>query len=221
MLERFLDAGRLLSQALKAPLDIVGFRIVRGPLFGEFIAKVTRDDSLTRRRLPDEWKAARRGCNTLDDVANFFAIFAGFAGRSDEENDNKEDSQDRNDIEEACFPPSVFEWQPNPLILPLLREEHLQSLKFGPSVAKDTSDCHLMNTSGAAGIFCPDTAVDFDDKGIPKSNQKSPGAPRHTGPATMSANLSSFACPQCTYVANRKFKLKYAINFFLKSACAK
>jgi hypothetical protein len=163
-------------------------------------------------------KAARRRCKTLDDVTSFFAVCA---GRSDETGDDKKDSQDRNDTEEVCFPPSVFEWQPNPVILHHLRGEYLQSLSSDPSVAKDASDHHILNTVGAAARFCPDLAVDFDDKDIPKNNQMSPDAPRHTGPATMSANLSSLACPQCNYVAKRKFELKYAIMFFLTSAYAK
>lgn len=65
-----------------------------------------------------------------------------------------------------------------------------------------------MNTAGAAGRFCLDMAVDFDDKGTAKSNPGSTDAPRHTGPATMSTNLSNFTCPKCTYVAKRKSKLK-------------
>jgi hypothetical protein len=63
--------------------------------------------------------------------------------------------------------------------------------------------------------------INFDDKDTTKNSQEFPDAPRHTGPATMSVNLSSFACPQCNYVAKRKFQLKYAIVFFLKSAYAK
>ncbi|ORY15244.1 hypothetical protein BCR34DRAFT_612202 [Clohesyomyces aquaticus] len=152
VLRQFLNAGRLPFKLLKSLLDTVGFRIGRGPLFD---------------RLPDEWKAARRTCKTSDDVTNFFAVFA---GPSDEEGNNKEDALDRNDIAEACFPPSVFEWQLNPVILPHLRDEHLQLLNYGPSMAKNTSDCHLMDTAGAAGRFCPDMAVNFDDKGTAKNN---------------------------------------------------
>ncbi len=83
------------------------------------------------------------------------------AGTSDEEGDNKEDSQDRNDTGEACFSPSAFEWQPNPVIFAHLRDEHLQSSDPGPSVAKDTSDCHLKNTAEAAGKFSPGFGCQF------------------------------------------------------------
>jgi hypothetical protein len=78
-----------------------------------------------------------------------------------------------------------------------------------------------MNTAGADEKFCQDMAIDFDDKDTPKNNHKSPGAPGYTGPATMSVNLSSFACPQCTYVAQKKFELKYATILFLMSTYAK
>ena len=155
----------------------------------------------------------------MDDVTRFLAVFAGPA---DEEDDIKEDKQDRDHVEkekereeEAYFPPSVFEWQPNPVILPHLRDEHAQSLDPGPSVVKDTSDCHFTDTAGAAASFCPDIAIDFDSEAGTKNDQGSSHAPKHTGPITMSVTLSSFACPQCTYVANKKFKLKYAINVSL------
>jgi hypothetical protein len=144
-----------------------------------------------------------------------------FAGPLDEEGDNKEDSQDRNDIGEAYFPPSDFEWQPNPVIFSYLQTEHLQSPNSSPSVAKDILDCYLVNTAGAAERFCPDTTVNFDDKSIPNNNQESPSAPRHTGPTTMSANLSSFACSQCTHVAKKKCTLRYAIISYLEFAYAK
>jgi hypothetical protein len=50
VLGQFLDAGRVPFEILKFLLDTVGFRIGRGPLFGEFVAQAIRDDSLTRRR---------------------------------------------------------------------------------------------------------------------------------------------------------------------------
>ncbi|PVH90065.1 hypothetical protein DM02DRAFT_685936, partial [Periconia macrospinosa] len=86
-LGKFLEASRLFSEALKFPLYVPGFIIGRGPLFDY---------------LPDEWKAARGGCKTWNDVANFLAVFA---GPSDEEGGNKEYSRDRNDIGEAYFSP--------------------------------------------------------------------------------------------------------------------
>ena len=46
----FLAAGRLPFEYLKFPLDIAGFQIGRGPLFGESVAQTTRDDRLTQRR---------------------------------------------------------------------------------------------------------------------------------------------------------------------------
>ncbi|KAF1952772.1 hypothetical protein CC80DRAFT_421714 [Byssothecium circinans] len=191
VLGQFLDVGRLPFEFLKFLLHTVGFRIGSGPLFD---------------RLPDEWKAARRACKTPEDVANFFAVFAGPSG---EESDDEEDAQDRNDEEEAYFPPSVFEWQPNPVILHYLRDEHLQSLNSGPSVADSTWK------------LLPGYGCRFDDEDTAKDDQTSPGASRHTGPATMSVHLSSFACPQCTYVAQKKFELKYAIILFLMSTYAK
>jgi hypothetical protein len=114
----------------------------------------------------------------------------------------------------------MFEWGPNPVILSHLRDEHLQSLDSGSSVADITSDCDLMDIDGVAEYGSPDIAVDFDDKSTTKNSQESPGAPRHTGPTTMFVNLSSFACPQCNYVAKKKFELKYAIISFLVSTCA-
>jgi hypothetical protein len=91
-----------------------------------------------------------------------------FAGRSDDEDDNKEDTQDCNDKEEACFPPSVFDWEPNPVILPHLRGEHLQSLDSGPSIANNPSDCHLVDTAGATGKICPGVTVHHDEKAVQK-----------------------------------------------------
>jgi hypothetical protein len=49
-LGQFLDAGRLFSEVPKFLLYVVGFHIGRGPLFGEFVAKVPQDYGLTRRR---------------------------------------------------------------------------------------------------------------------------------------------------------------------------
>ena len=109
----------------------------------------------------------------------------------------------------------MFEWQPNPVILPHLRGEHVQSLNPDPSVVKDTSDYHFTDIAGAAASFCPDIAIDFDDEAGTKNHQDSPHEPKHTGPVTMPVTLSSFACPQCNYVAKKKFQLKYAINVFL------
>ncbi|KAF2446708.1 hypothetical protein P171DRAFT_383495, partial [Karstenula rhodostoma CBS 690.94] len=131
-----------------------------------------------------------------------------YIGRGPLSGESDSHSHHRNDNDEAFYPPSVFEWQPNPVIHPHLRGEHLQSLNHDPSVAESNSDCHLMNTTGEAGRSSPEIAVDFDDdKGIPKNNQMYPGAPRYTGPATMSAILSSFACFQCTFVAKKRFEL--------------
>jgi hypothetical protein len=157
-------------------------------------------------------KAARRNCKTQADVANFFAIFA---GASDEESDNKKDAHDLNDEGEAYFSPSAFEYQPNPVIFRHLRDEHFQSLNSGPSVTDNSSNCDPKDTAGAAERFCPDMAVDSDVKDTSENNQNSPGAPRHTGPATMSVNLSSFACSQCSYVAEKRHELKYATILLL------
>jgi hypothetical protein len=114
----------------------------------------------------------------------------------------------------------MFEWEPNPVIIPHLRGGCLQSLDSGPSTAKDTSDPHLVDTTGEAGELSPDMAVAFDDKGAVKCNPRSPVAPRYTGLTTMFPILSTFACPQCTYVAKGRAELKYAIAIFLKSISA-
>jgi hypothetical protein len=87
---------------------------------------------------------------------------------------------------EACFPPSMFEWEPNPVIIPHLRGGRLQSLDSGSSTAKDTSDRHLVEIVGEAEELSPDMAVAFDDKGAVKRNSMSPVAPRYTGLTTMS-----------------------------------
>ena len=113
------------------------------------------------------------------------------------------------------LPPSVFEWQPNPIIFHHLRGEHLESLQSGPSIATSTPEYHLMDTSELVEGLYLDTAIGFDNKNTTKDNQKSPDAPRHTGPTTMSTNLSSFACPQCNFTAKRNCALKYVIIFSL------
>jgi hypothetical protein len=46
----FLDAGRVPLEILDSLLHIVGFRLRRGPLFGEFVPHEIRDDILTRHR---------------------------------------------------------------------------------------------------------------------------------------------------------------------------
>ncbi|KAF1997449.1 hypothetical protein P154DRAFT_578870 [Amniculicola lignicola CBS 123094] len=185
VLGRHLNTGRI---------DVTGPNIGRGPLFD---------------RLPDEWKAARRACKTLDDVKNPFAMFA---GQLDEEGRDQGDAQDHKDVEEACFSPSVFEWQPNPVMFPHLRGKHLQALNSDPPVAQNMSDCRPVDTAGTSGIFCPDMAVAFDGKGTTKNYQKSPGASIHTGPTIMSTNLSLFACPQCSFISKRKFELNKHVN---------
>lgn len=124
-------------------------------------------------------------------------------------------------MEEACFPPSVFEWEPNPVILAHLRGERLQSQDSGPSTVKNTPGCHLVDTAGETEGLSPDMAVAFDEKGSAECNQKSPVVPRHTGPTTISPILSSFACTQCIYVAKKRSELKYAVVIFLKSTFAK
>ncbi|KAG9380364.1 hypothetical protein A1F94_009259 [Pyrenophora tritici-repentis] len=63
-------------------------------------------------------------------------------------------------------------------------------------------------------------AVDFDCKDTTENDEQSPNASRHTGPATMSVNLS-YACSQCNYVAKKKFELKYARIPFPMSAFTK
>lgn len=45
------DLGRLLFEWLKFMLDVAGFHIGRGPLFGKSVAQAMRDDDLTRCRL--------------------------------------------------------------------------------------------------------------------------------------------------------------------------
>jgi hypothetical protein len=50
VLGHFLDVGRLPFELLKSLLDIVGFHIGRGPLFGESVAHAMREDSLTGNR---------------------------------------------------------------------------------------------------------------------------------------------------------------------------
>lgn len=47
VLGQLLDAARFPFEVLKALVDIAGFQIGRGPLFGECIAQVIRDGSLT------------------------------------------------------------------------------------------------------------------------------------------------------------------------------
>ncbi|KAA8613526.1 hypothetical protein PtrV1_12434 [Pyrenophora tritici-repentis] len=54
-------------------------------------------------------------------------------------------------------------------------------------------------------------AVDFDCKDTTENDEQSPNASRHTGPATMSVNLS-YACSQCNYVAKKKFELNKHVN---------
>jgi hypothetical protein len=80
----------------------------------------------------------------------------------------KGDTQDHNHKEDGCFPPSVFEWQPNPVILPHLRGEHFQSLNLGPSVTKDTSYSYVVDTAREAERFCPDMVVDLRTKALPR-----------------------------------------------------
>ncbi|EDU49373.1 conserved hypothetical protein [Pyrenophora tritici-repentis Pt-1C-BFP] len=189
---KFLDAVRVSYEALNFLLYVFGFRIGGGPLF---------------ECLPEEMKAARRACKTPAEVDSFFAVFA---GTQYEESENKEDDHDQNDEEEACFPPSVFECQPNPVIFHHLRDEHLPLFNPGPSEVE----------SRKVIPSTPDMAVDFDCKDTTENDEQSPNASRHTGPATMSVNLS-YACSQCNYVAKKKFELKYARIPFPMSAFTK
>ncbi|RMZ67730.1 Zinc finger transcription factor ace1 [Pyrenophora seminiperda CCB06] len=189
----FLDFCRAPFEVLKFCLDIVGFQLGRGPLFD---------------RLPEELKAERRRCKTPSDIKRFLDSYLAFAaGPSEEEVDIDEDAQDCKERREACFPPSSFEWEPNPVIFPHLRDDHVQAMNSGPAIAKNTPDSQSMDTDGALNV-----ATDCDYKGITEDSQKCPSASPHTGPATMSVNLSSFACPQCTFVFKKKFELKLSDN---------
>jgi hypothetical protein len=167
--------------------------------------------------LPDELKAARRRCKTPEDVAKFFAFAAGPPDAEDEKN---EDAQDRTDVEKEYFPPSVFEWEPNPVIFSHMRVDYHESSHSSPSVAQTTSDYHLMDLSAASGGFNPNTPLEFDNEGTAIDTQKSTIALRPSGPATISVNLSSFACSQCPYVGKKKHELKYEIMFYLADAHA-
>ena len=102
----------------------------------------------------------------------------------------------------------MFELGPNPVIHSHLRDEHLQPLDSGSSVAEIPSDHDLMDTAEIAEYGSPDIAVDFDDKSTAKNSEGSSSALRPTGPATMFVNLSSHACPHCNYVAKKRFELK-------------
>jgi hypothetical protein len=191
-----LDADRVPFETLKFLIYVHGFNIGRGPLFGKFVTWLSWDDSLTTvDRLPDDLKAARRACKTWDEVVNAFPG-AVFAGRPDEEGDERQVAQDRNDLDNPCFPPSNFEWEPDPVIFSHPRGEHLQSLNYSSSTVENTLECHLMDTAREAEGSSPDTAVAFDDKGAAKYNQKPNVEHIHTGPTTMSPILSSFPCPQ-------------------------
>jgi hypothetical protein len=77
-----------------------------------------------------------------------------------------------------------------------------------------------MDIAGEREEFSSHTADNFDNKGATKFNEKSPFASKHTGPTTMSPNLSSFPCPQCTYVAKKRFELRCAITILPMSILA-
>jgi hypothetical protein len=157
-------------------------------------------------------KAERRQCKTWKEVTSILAVFA---GPSDEENDNEDGAQVRDDAGEACYNPSVFEWQPNPVIFSHLRDENFLSQNPSPSAAGDMSDWRHMDNSEAAQRFRPDRAAEFEDDDTVKNDEVPPDAPRYTGPATTCVNLSSFPCPQCSYVARKKFELKYATTLLM------
>ncbi|KAH3976342.1 hypothetical protein HBH69_086330 [Parastagonospora nodorum] len=123
--------------------------------------------------------------------------------------DNEKEPQDH---EEACFHPSVFEQEPNPVILAHLRGEPLISPDSGRAEAKNTSECHLMDTAEIDGGVFPEVDVHIDDTIGPKNVQKTPFVPSHNGPTTISVNLSSFQCTECFYVARKKNKLNKHIK---------
>jgi hypothetical protein len=167
-------------------------------------------------RLPDGWKAERRNCKTPEDIGRFFAVLLScFGGKSGQEDHNENDPQDH---EEAYFHPSVFEQEPNPVIFAHLRGEPLKSLDSGFAEAKNTSECHLMDTTEVDGGVFPEVDVRLDDTIGPKNVHKTSFVPCHNGPATTSVNLSSFQCTECSYVARKRNKLKYATISSSKSA---
>ena len=139
------------------------------------------------------------------------SFFSGFAAPPDEEADDKEDAKNGNDVQMDCYPPSVFEFRPNSVIQAHLRSEHLESLDSVSTMATSTSDCLPMDTYGAAEDSSPKMAINFDDEDTINGHESSSNLRNPSGPATMSANLSSYACPECTYIANKKYQLKYAI----------
>jgi hypothetical protein len=133
----------------------------------------------------------------------------------------KEDTQDPDNQEEPCFSPSAYEWGPNPVIHPHLWSEYLRSTDSDSFVVESASfESRRVDIAGEEEEFCPYTADSFDNKGAIKFNQNSPFASRHTGPTTMSPNLSSFPCPECNYVAKKRFELRYATIIFPMSILA-
>ncbi|RYN75874.1 hypothetical protein AA0120_g11790 [Alternaria tenuissima] len=199
-----LDAGRVPFELLKFLVNSIGFKLGSGSLFD---------------RLPGDWKAARRSCRSWKEVADFFAGFAGLAG--EEEDRTEEDTRDPNNQEEPSFPPSAYEWEPNPVIHAHLRSEHPQSTDSDSFVVESTPlESRRMDIAGEREEFSSHTADNFDNKGATKFNEKSPFASKHTGPTTMSPNLSSFPCPQCTYVAKKRFELRCAITILPMSILA-
>ncbi|KAH4085474.1 hypothetical protein HBH98_130390 [Parastagonospora nodorum] len=199
VLEQVLEVSDFMFQGLTALpkfwLDIIGFHIGRGPFFN---------------RLPDGWKAERKNCKTPEDIQRFFAVLLSCFGKTlDQEEDNEKEPQDH---EEAYFHPSVFEQEPNPVIFAHLRGEPLSSPDSGRAEAKNTSECHLMDTAEIDGGVFPEVDVHIDDTIGPKNVQKTPFVPSHNCPTTISVNLSSFQCTECLYVARKKNKLNKHIK---------
>jgi hypothetical protein len=137
----------------------------------------------------------------------------------------REDTQDPDNQEEPCFSPSAYEWGPNPVIHSRLWSEYLRSTDCDSFVVESAPlESRRVDIAGEEEEeeeeFSPHTADNFDNKGATKFNQKSPFASRHTGPTTMSPNLSSFPCSKCTYVAKKQFELKCAMIIFPMSILA-
>lgn len=79
--------------------------------------------------MDDDFKDARRRCKIQEEVDNYLKWYLAFAaGEPDDKDDSKEDAEDDKDVEDGFYPPSAFEFEPNPVIQAHLRSEHVESL---------------------------------------------------------------------------------------------
>jgi hypothetical protein len=166
--------------------------------------------------LDDDLKDARRRCKTPEEVVHFLKRYLAFAaGEPEQKADGKDNAKDDNDVQEDFYPPSAFEFEPNPVIQAHLRSEHLDSLGSISTMATSTLDSYRMDTPGAPEEPSPETGTILDEQDTTNELESSYDPQNSLGPATMSTNLSSFACPECTYIANIKNKLKCAKPLFI------